>query len=220
MALAISRSESRRVAASSVNSQTWSRAFASARNGNQDIFVGVKQGSRDSDSPLMCLPFYQQDDKTCRGVVAYDCVGCGTEWERDRSGAFNAVYTLTMGLTCLGIGFLINRFGSASAPTGIEGYEMLDREVDRVEALYAKARLNAAHTARCALSASSTVSRPVRARLALITKTLAVTSARNVTAGCCGSAAGCALPPCPSATRLPNTTAASILRFKENEHSF
>ena len=27
-------------------------------------------------------------------------------------GAFNAVYTLTMGLTCLGIGFLINRFGN------------------------------------------------------------------------------------------------------------
>jgi MFS family permease len=27
-------------------------------------------------------------------------------------GAFNAVYTLSMGLTCLGIGFLINRFGN------------------------------------------------------------------------------------------------------------
>lgn len=27
-------------------------------------------------------------------------------------GAFNAVYTLTMGITCLGIGFLINRFGN------------------------------------------------------------------------------------------------------------
>lgn len=27
-------------------------------------------------------------------------------------GAFNAVYTLTMGVTCLGIGFLINRFGN------------------------------------------------------------------------------------------------------------
>ena len=27
-------------------------------------------------------------------------------------GAFNAVYTLTMGFACLGLGFMINRFGN------------------------------------------------------------------------------------------------------------
>src|SRR5687767_2811549 len=39
--------------------------------GDQDVYVGVKQGDRGADAPLLCLPFFQEDAGAAPHVTPY-----------------------------------------------------------------------------------------------------------------------------------------------------
>ncbi len=61
-------------------------ALQSADPGNQDIFIGVKRGPRDSTAPLVCLPFFDPADKQTERLKTYagDQIKRRYGWATDR----------------------------------------------------------------------------------------------------------------------------------------
>jgi hypothetical protein len=47
-------------------------ALQSAQSGNQDVFIGVKRGPRESAEPLVCLPFFDSRDTQTERLRSYD----------------------------------------------------------------------------------------------------------------------------------------------------